>query len=163
MRLIRHCVLLVLLLVLASCSSTHYYVVRHGEKLNQTDNSPLNEAGLRRAEILADALSDKNISRIYVSDKQRTQQTAAPTAALFNVDPIIIPKAETDQLIAELKEVNGKNVLVVRHAEEIHFIVNALSPSDTIAPIPDEFDNLFVITNRRFLGQRTSYLERRKY
>lgn len=163
MRLIHYCVLIVFLLGLTSCSSTVYYVARHGEKLNQTDNSPLNENGLRRAEILAGVLSDKNISRIYVSDKQRTQQTAAPTAALFNLDPIIIPKADTDQLILELKEVDGANVLVVRHAEEIHLIVNALSPSDTISPIPDEFDNLFVITKSNILGQTQIRLTRLKY
>lgn len=163
MRQIRHCVLLVLLLALTACSSTRYYVVRHAEKLNQTDDSPLNEAGFRRAEVLADRLSDKSIGRIFVSDKQRTQQTAVPTAALFNLEPIIVPKAETDQLIEQLKEVNGKNVLVVRHAEEIHLIVNALSPSDTIAPIPDEFDNLFVISRRIFLFQTQIQLNRLKY
>ena len=117
-RSIRHCVLLVLLLALTSLQLYHYYVVRHGEKLNQTDDSPLNEAGFRRAEVLADTLSDNNLSRIFVSDKQRTQQTAAPTAAVFNLDPIIVPKTETDQLIAQLKEVTGKNVLVVRHSEK---------------------------------------------
>jgi hypothetical protein len=36
--------LLVLLLVCASCSTTRYHIVRHGEKLNETDDSPLNEA-----------------------------------------------------------------------------------------------------------------------
>ena len=108
-------------------------------------------------------LSDKNIGRIYVSDKQRTQQTAAPTAALFNLDPIIIPQTDTDQLILDLRNVNGANVLVVRHGEEIHLIVNALSPSDTIAPISNEFNNLFVITKTVILGQTQTRLARLRY
>jgi broad specificity phosphatase PhoE len=163
MRLIHYCVLIVFLLSLTACSSTTYYVVRHGEKQDQTDNPPLSDDGIRRAKILAHVLSDKNIGRIYVSDKQRTQQTAAPTAALFNLDPIIIPQTDTDQLILDLRNVNGANVLVVRHGEEIHLIVNALSPSDTIAPISNEFNNLFVITKTVILGQTQTRLARLRY
>jgi len=162
MKLIRHCVLLVLALVLTSCTS-HYYVVRHAEKLNQTDNSPLSGAGLRRAKILAEKLSTKDIHVIFVSDKQRTQQTAAPTAERFSIDPIIIPIGETNRVIKELKKISGRNVLVVRHSNEIHLIVNALSPFDNIDPIPDEFDNLFVITKRKFLWSTQISLERLKY
>jgi broad specificity phosphatase PhoE len=137
--------------------------VRHAEKLNQSDTSSLNAAGLQRAQVLADTLSAKNISRIFVSDKRRTQQTAAPTATLFNVTPTIIPGANTNQVITELKDIGGKSVLVVRHSNEIHLIVNALSPSDTITPIPDEFDNLFVVKRRVFLWQKDIDLRRLKY
>jgi len=52
---------------------------------------------------------------------------------------------------------------VVRHSNEIHLIVNALSPFDEIDPIPDEFDNLFVVTRRVFLWDRRIRLERLKY
>ena len=155
--------LLVSVFACASCSTTYYHVVRHAEKLNQTDDSPLNEAGFRRAEALAAAMADKNIGRIYVSDKQRTQQTAAPTAALFDLQPIMVPKPQTAQLISQLRDVSGTSVLVVRHSEEIHTIVNALSPSDTISPIPDEFDNLYVIRRRVVLFQTDIRLDRLRY
>lgn len=163
MKLIRSVIFCLLSLCLASCSTTYYYVVRHAEKLNQTDDSPLSTAGFQRAEVLDDTLSAKNINRIFVSDKQRTQQTAAPTATRFNLTPIIIPVANTNQLISDLKAVSGKSVLVVRHSNEIHQIVNALSPDDTIAPIPDEYDNLFVIKRRIFLWQKEISLRRMKY
>jgi hypothetical protein len=52
--------LLVSLLVCASCSTTRYHVVRQGERLNETDDSPLSEAGVRRAEALAAVMADKN-------------------------------------------------------------------------------------------------------
>lgn len=163
MRLMRSGVYFVLMLCFTSCSTTYYYVVRHAEKLNQTDDSPLSTAGFQRAEILADTLSAKNINRVFVSDKQRTQQTAAPTETLFNLTPVIIPLTNTSQLITDLKDVSGKSVLVVRHSNEIHLIVNALSPSDTIAPIPDEFDNLFVIKRRIVLWHKEIHLRRLKY
>ncbi len=163
-KLLLHVVLLTLSLGLTSCSYTRYYVVRHAEKLNNTDDSPLNPAGFQRANALAERLSTKSIRLIFVSDKQRTQQTAAPTATLFGLTPIIIPRAETDRVIRELKNVSGTNTLVVRHSQEIHLIVNALSPFDTIGPISDdEFDNLFVITRRIFLWDRHISLDRLKY
>lgn len=151
------------MLSLTSCSDTRYYIVRHAEKLDNTANSPLSGIGEVRAETLATTLSKKEIERIFVSDRQRTQQTAAPTARLFGLQPIIIPETETDQLIEQLKKVHGENVLVVRHSPEIHLIVNALSPNETIAPIADEFDNLFVVTRRVFLWQRWTFLKRLKY
>lgn len=164
MRLILTTVLLAVLLTVSSCSDTRYYVVRHAEKLNNTDNSPLSEAGFRRSGVLAERLSSKDIRVIFVSDKQRTQQTAAPTAARFSLTPIIIPREETDRLITELKKISGKNILVVWHLPEVSEVVNALSPLDTIPPIPaDEFDNLFVITERIFLWDRRIWLERSKY
>ena len=157
------CFLLFLVLVFTSCSTTHYYVVRHGERLNNSDDSPLSDAGFRRAEALRDVLAERRIGVIYVSDKIRTQQMATPTAELFDIEPIIIAKAETDRLIAELKDVTGRSVLVVRHSEEIHSIVNALSPSDTIEPIGNEFDNLFVIRRQIYFGQTEITLQRLRY
>ena len=108
-------------------------------------------------------MADKNIGRIYVSDKRRTQQTAAPTANLFNLDPIVIAQDQTSQLISQLENISGTSVLVVRHSNEIHQIVNALSPSDTISPIPDEFDHLYVIRRRVFLFQTDIRLDRLQY
>jgi phosphohistidine phosphatase SixA len=156
------CFLLFLVLALASCSTTHYYVVRHGERLNNTDDSPLSEAGFRRADALRDLMTDKRIGVIFVSDKIRTQQTVRPTAELFDLEPIVIPKSETDHLIADIKDIYGKSVLVVRHSEELDQIVNALSPSDTIEPIGNEFDNLFVVRRQIYFWQIDTFLQRLK-
>ena len=155
--------ILFFVLVLTSCSTTHYYVVRHGEKVDNSDNSPLNEAGFRRAEALRDVLADKRIGVIFVSDKIRTRQTAIPIAEHFDLEPIVIPKPETDHLIADIKDIYGKSVLVVRHSEELDLIVNALSPSDTIEPIGNEFDNLFVVRRQIYFWQTDTFLQRLKY
>lgn len=170
MRTIRCGVLLVLLLALTSCSSTDYYVVRHAERANNSDDSPLaTPAGFTRAAALRDRLADKSIDFIFVSDKRRTQQTAAPTATLFGLNPRIIPSTNTNQLITELRAIRGptiftQSVLVVRHSPEIHLIVNALSPFDTITPISgDQFNNLFVVKRSNILWQEEVHLERLTY
>lgn len=160
----RYVALLIFLLCLTSCSNTTYYVVRHAEKQNDTDTSPLTTAGTQRANALADRLSNKDIRLIFVSDKRRTQDTADPTARRFHLTPIVIPRDETNRLITELKKIGGKNVLVVWHLPEVREVVNALSSRDTIDPIPaDEFDNLFVITKRIFLWNTQIRLEQLKY
>jgi phosphohistidine phosphatase SixA len=166
---LRYFVGLALVLSLASCTlglkscETRYYVVRHAEKLDNTDGSPLTDDGTERAKTLARTLSDKNINRIFVSNRPRTHLTADPTAKLFGLEPIIIPETDTAQLIEQLKQAQDENVLVVRHSQEVPLIVNALSPEDTIGSIDNEFDNLFVVTKRVFLLQTWVHLERLKY
>ncbi len=153
-----------LLLTLTACTTTNFYVVRHAEKQDPfADDPPLSDKGLCRARALAERLHDKSIKRIYVSDKQRTQQTAAPAAALFTLTPVVLSTLEIDRLIAELRKIRGTNVLVVRHSDELHLIVNALSPADTISPIPNEYDNLFVIRRTDFLWMTDTRLEKQKY
>src|SRR4051812_10848804 len=88
---------------IVSCGYTHYYIVRHAEKADpMADDPSLSDSGFERARTLSDTLAGKQINRIYVSDKIRTQQTAQPTAERFGLQPVIIPKPETNQLITQL-------------------------------------------------------------
>ncbi len=62
---------------------TVVYLVRHAEKAQASDNNPpLSEAGMRRAEALAQTLGDAGVSAIYTTQFKRTTDTAAPLAAL---------------------------------------------------------------------------------
>ena len=152
----------VMIIATTSCTTTRYYVVRHAEKQDNTDDSPLrNPEGFERARALATRLAAKNISRIYVSDKLRTQQTAAPTATEFGITPMIIPKVDVQLLINTLKRVNKSNVLVIWHSDELHTIVNSLVPtSQQISQIGNEFSNLFIIKRRVILwNTRTSLIK----
>jgi len=55
-------------------------VVRHAERENGSDDSPLSKAGQQRALDLLQELKDAAVTRIFVSDKVRTQDTARPLA-----------------------------------------------------------------------------------
>jgi hypothetical protein len=55
-------------------------VVRHAERENATDDSPLSKAGQLRAVDLLQELKDAGVTKIFVSDKIRTQDTARPLA-----------------------------------------------------------------------------------
>jgi phosphohistidine phosphatase SixA len=151
------------LLCFTSCSFTRYYVVRHAEKLNNTEDSPLNPDGIKRAKVLADTLKNKAISKVYVSNRIRTQQTAAPTATLFNLTPVITDESATDNLIMNLKNQKKKNILVVWHSQSVHLVVNELSPNDQILPIGNTFHHMFLVTRRQFLGSKKYTLKRLIY
>lgn len=142
---------------------TRYYVVRHAEKLNNTEDSPLNTDGNKRAKVLADSLKNKAISKIFVSNRIQTQQTTSPTATLFNLTPVIIDETATNGLILKLHNEKKKNILVVWHSQSIHEVVNALSPYDQIQPIGNTYHHMFQVTRRDFLGSKNYTLKRLSY
>jgi broad specificity phosphatase PhoE len=69
-----------LVLSLSSCYTSKIYIVRHAERLDQSADTPLSAAGHQRAKDLAEKLGKENIDSIFVSNYQRTRQTAQPLA-----------------------------------------------------------------------------------
>jgi 2,3-bisphosphoglycerate-dependent phosphoglycerate mutase len=145
------------LLLLSSCT-THYYVVRHAEKANTTDASPLTALGTQRAEDLKNYMLPKEIKRIYASTLLRTQLTAQPLATALN-QSIILYRRDTSRLFAEkLKRMNGMSILVVGHTPDIPEIVNVLS-NETISAIPEtDYDNLYHVKVVKQLFWTSRYL-----
>lgn len=132
------------LLFLFSCKGT-FYIVRHGERLNNSDNTPLSDNGFLRAIALADSLQNKGIDSIFVSTKLRSQQTARPLSDRIH-EPMVIYHADT--LVAFVNRISKlkKNVLIVSHSEQIPTVVQILS-GQVIPAIPfDDFDNFYKVT-----------------
>lgn len=144
-------------LLLAACPActTYYYVVRHAEKADNSTNPPLSLAGQQRARDLRDSLASKGIDSIFTSTFIRTRQTAAPLATLLN-KTIRVHSGTSDQLVADLKAIKNKAVLVVGHSNTVPVIVNGLS-GQTI-PVIDEndFDNMYIIKIKKGLGTKRS-------
>ncbi|MBK6931094.1 MAG: histidine phosphatase family protein [Saprospirales bacterium] len=163
-------VILILAALLPSCTTT-YYLVRHAERLDNSEDSPLSQAGFARANILRDTLIDKHVAHIYASTKIRTQQTAKPLADALgfaqgqaeNYTTYTYPAADNYAgLIADLKVVRGKNVLVVGHSDNIPVVIEALCGQ--IVSIPgNDFDNLFVVSIRRWCNKTTKSFAAKTY
>jgi phosphohistidine phosphatase SixA len=157
-------VAIAMLAALSGCSTTRYYIVRHAEKLDNSADPPLSAAGRDRAEKLGEQMADKKISGIFVSNLLRTKQTAGPTATRFNIEPTVVPARDTNELIERLKLISGEHVLVVRHSNELHLIVNALGDGMTSSPVGEgEYDNLFIVERQKTLGRTVVSLQRLKY
>ncbi len=155
----------------ARSHSTRYYIVRHGEKSDDADDSGLKRPeGFDRARALADALAAEHIDRVFVSDRRRMQETAEPIERALHLQHEVFRKADTAGLIAKLNSVDGGNVLVVWRHSEIADVVNALlgaatdSPAEKIDPLAEwEYDKMFVVTKSVEQGKTSTHLERRRF
>jgi broad specificity phosphatase PhoE len=122
------------------------FFLRHADKVSDDTDAPLSDAGRRRAECLANTLANAHIEQIFVSDLQRTQQTAAPLAEKLHVKPIAIPLITPDMLIEAIRSSKAANVLVVWHDMTLPKIMQALG-APAITPIEHtEYDRFFILT-----------------
>src|SRR5690606_8049857 len=65
-----------------------FVVVRHAEKTGGAERDPeLSPAGLARARDLARQLEREPLVAVYATGYRRTQQTVAPSAAAFGLEP----------------------------------------------------------------------------
>ena len=142
------------ILICGICSYFWYYfwltplttviLVRHADKTGEE----LNTLGLARAQELKRVLSESNITTIYASNVNRTQQTALPLATLLGLNlHIYNPNNLQTELVDDIRlNHRGEVVLVVGHSNTISPTIGMLGISSPPPNIPDtEFDNLYVV------------------
>jgi len=157
---------LFLSLFFCSCHQT-FYVVRHAEKegasssaVMMTNDPPLSESGKQRAEALKEALKKKKIGYIYSTNTIRTQSTAEPVRAYFNLSTQVYQPVPDQAFISHLLSLK-KNVLLVGHSNTVDDVVNKLCNTLKIpGDLPDNaYDNLFVVRKK---GKKLAF-ENKKY
>lgn len=122
-------------------------IVRHAEKAGPTGDVPLTDAGHARAAALAHVLRDANVSTIFVTDLQRTQQTAAPTAKALKLTPTIVPASDVAGLAAKLAALPaGMTALVVNHNPSVLDLAKAFGGKNVASMEETEFDRMMVLT-----------------
>ena len=160
---------LAIALILTSCSHT-YYIVRHAEKtvpsqgvtMNTPDDPPLSDVGIRRAEALKEVLKNKNIKNIYSTNTVRTRSTVEPLSKAAGLSIQTYGPRPDSNFINNLKKLNS-NTLIVGHSNTVDEVINGLMNQQKLSDLADsEYDNLFVVKYKNFLGRRIKY-ERQKY
>lgn len=129
------------------------FLVRHAERADSAPGmSPtmaadpdLSAAGRARADSLAAALKDADITAIYVTEFKRTQQTAAPLAKALGLTVKIVTSKSTRELIQQLAASKG-NVLVVGHSNSVPDVIKGLGVTAAVTIGDDEFDNMFLVS-----------------
>lgn len=137
------------LLGLASLSAqSTVFVTRHCDRLGFEPDPPLSADGESQAEELAAILADANIRHIYSTDTLRTRQTAAPTARVSGVIPVILPQSDLNGMAERVKRTlrDGESTLVVVHKESLRRMVKALSGAEVEKVRFDEYSRLVAIT-----------------
>ena len=118
------------------------FLVRHAEKVDNSKDAALSDAGLARAKRLAALLRDVGISAIFTSEYQRTQQTAQPLADALKLVPQIHAAGDTAGLMALLKSQRGRT-LVVGHVNTVPEIAAAYDVKLTIDDA--DFEGLYLL------------------
>jgi len=149
-------------LILASCSTSQVYIVRHAEKRNESDTSSLTPAGQQRALALARELASVRIDSVLTTPYRRTQLTAAPLAEAKKLPVVTYSPSPTEGVAKRVLQMRGKNVLVVGHSNTILEIARALGTMPSRAKIESgDFDNLLQVTIRRGpLGRKVTLVEK---
>lgn len=155
------CLVLAFSLSGVGCSrDTTVVLVRHAEKGAGQDPG-LTPEGQARAGALVTALGKSGVGAIYVTNFQRTQQTAAPLAAELGLTPIVMgitgsAQAHAAAVAADIRANRvGQRVLVVGHSNTVTMIMAELGITG-VQPIDDatEFDRLFVVMLRKNAAAR---------
>lgn len=139
------------LLLLASCSTTNYYVVRHAEKAPSdgmmTSDVPLSAQGEARAVALVDVLKDKKIKTIYATPYKRTQGTVQPLSTSIGV-PIQTYDPRDTSFVRNVKGTNN-NILIAGHSNTVDDIVNGLTGKSLLKDLPEtQYGDLFIIKKK---------------
>lgn len=134
---------------------TTIVVVRHAERLNDSDTTSISEEGIRRAEALAHSISSLEVRRVYVSEQSRTGQTAAAVTRSLQITATTIPARETKAYVDSIKAHRGEGSLIVGHSDTVPKIIGALGIANPPAIPSKQFDDLFVVTLFRFRATLT--------
>lgn len=129
---------------------TSVILVPHAERLNSTDTTSLSAEGFARAATLSRVVGSARIEKIFVSEKKRTQQTAQHLSAAIGVTPEEVPGNEIARIVDSVSANAGKTILIVGHSDTVPQIIEALGYSPAPVITPSEFDNMFVVTIRRW-------------
>lgn len=120
-------------------------LVRHAEK-EAGDDPALDATGRARARDLAHALSEWPDGVIYVSQFRRTQETAAPLAEAWGIEPVVVDARDVRGLAARIREGSASRVVVIGHSNTVPAIVGALGATAPEQIAEEVYDDLFVVT-----------------
>jgi 2,3-bisphosphoglycerate-dependent phosphoglycerate mutase len=148
----KYIIIILIPLIFSSCT-TKYYIVRHAEKVDNTEQSVLTKEGILRAADLGDYFINNGIKidSIYTSDAIRTILTGAPTALNFRINTETVKQRDQNILnafVERLKKIGTKKVLIVSHSTVIPNLIQKMSGLNIRNINEDEYDNLYILTRK---------------
>jgi Phosphohistidine phosphatase SixA len=105
------------------------YVTRHAEKVPDQVDPGLSNKGQQRANNLAIMLKHTKLEKVLSTKYKRTQETAAPVAAQFNL-PVTTYAASDSEALAKALLTEQRNALVIGHSNTVPTLVKFLGGDD---------------------------------
>jgi broad specificity phosphatase PhoE len=132
--------------VCAARAQEAVYLVRHAERVDDAKDSLLSADGHARAGRLAEMLRDAGITHIFVSEYQRTAETAGPLAARLGIMAVKVPADRPDVLLARVRAAGPKaRILIAGHSDTVPALLKAVGCTQQVTIAKAEYDNLFVV------------------
>jgi broad specificity phosphatase PhoE len=137
-------------------SETTIVLVRHAEReVSTNQDPPLTAAGQQRAQALTNVVGQAGVTAIYITQFQRTQQTAQPLASNLNITPLVFTLGNNAQQHAQdlaqdiLTNHQGQAVVVVGHSNTIPLVIQALGISPAPSIGEEDFDQVFIVVKHQ--------------
>ena len=130
----------------AAEGETLIFLIRHAEKVDESRDPELSEAGIQRSGELAQVLRDAGIQRIHSTDFIRTRDTVAPLANMLGLEVEIYDWDDPAEFARSLRQENQRH-LVVGHSNTTPKLVGLLGGDpDTEIDHGGEHDRLYILT-----------------
>ncbi|WP_425390216.1 SixA phosphatase family protein [Ekhidna sp.] len=140
--------LIAIAIISYSQEQTTFILVRHAEKaLDGTNNPPLSEAGLQRANELAALLTSQEIDALYSTPFIRTEATLTPIGRAKGMEvQTYDPYAGESWLKKVLNKHSGGTIAISGHSNTIPKLANALLGKEEFQQFDDnDYSNLIII------------------
>jgi phosphohistidine phosphatase SixA len=121
-------------------------LVRHAEKLDASDDSPLSREGEERATRLANMLENAGVSAVYATEFRRTVQTVEPLAAARGLKVEVVHSNESQAQVDALRRDHPSGVVVLAgHSGSVPRLLKLLGHPQEVRISDDEYTNLFIV------------------
>ena len=121
------------------------YLVRHAEKVDQSQDSALTELGESRAQAIANILEAEPLAHIFSTPFNRTLLTAKPAADFHELDIAEYDGNRLQEFAQELRLLEGV-ALVVGHSNTTPVLVNHLVGTELPLLQDHEYDRVYVVS-----------------
>lgn len=152
--LIFFCSKLVLALILTvtsveAFSQNQFFLFRHAEKQANAGSDPkLTDAGIERAERIAQLLKNTKIDKIYSTNYQRTLLTAKPLAEVKDLKVEIYDPRKLKEFAQSLKALSGSFV-IVGHSNTTPQLTTWLGETEIEPMNESEYGVLYLVTQSK--------------
>ncbi|MCG9695796.1 phosphoglycerate mutase family protein [Shewanella sp. Isolate11] len=131
-------------------SSRTIILVRHAEKLSDTDDPGLTVQGQQRAKALVEVLNKTPLSLAITTQFARTRETLAPLIKARELPHIMVAASRNITAhIAEIKQTinqHSGNIIIAGHSNTVPLIIQALGGPKLPSLKEEQYDQLFILS-----------------
>ena len=134
----------------AACAQRAVFLVRHADRLDESEDSPLSKAGEARAQLLASLLKDAGITAIYTTPSAKSSglfsKTAEPLALALKIKLVSILNTDSEGLFKRIRAENRDDIVpIVGTGRTVSALPKLFGHPVDITIARTEYDNLFVL------------------